>query len=333
MNTKPNIGLTTTGLSDKIAFRLARQPNHEMNIREILSSSEIRSLTARSDFWAIFLLLKTWLLIGLIFWFATSWTNPFSILLALLLLGGQQLGLTVIMHECGHQTFFASKRLNAIFGQYFAANPTFSDLHYYATTHAEHHRKAGTSEDPDLANYSSYPVKKGSFKRKLLRDVSGQTGFKLLSYVFGSAAGIFSGDSQRKAAAKPFVQQVLANVVLAIILGVVFAPWAYALWFGSILTSFMLIVRVRQVAEHAAVPDCLSPDPRDNTRTTLASWWERLLFAPNYVNYHLEHHFMASVPCYRLPDLHRLLRERNVLDNTPVFRSYYEVLNHAVLDH
>lgn len=287
-------------------------------------------MTARSDLWATFLLLKTWLLIALIFWAVTNWTNPLSILVALFLLGGQQLGLTVIMHECGHQTFFSSKKLNAFFGQYFAANPTFSDLHYYARTHAVHHRKAGTSEDPDLANYSAYPVNKSSFKRKIIRDLSGQTGVKLLAYVFGSAAGIFSGDSQQRQAAKPFAQQVLVNIMLAILLGVVFAPWAYALWFASILTAFMLIVRIRQVAEHAAVPDALNEDPRRNTRTTLASWWERLLFAPNYVNYHLEHHFMASVPCYRLADLHKLLRDRGVLDNNPVFSGYYQVLKHAV---
>lgn len=301
-----------------------------MNIRDTLSQSEIRRITARSDFWAAFLLIKTWLLIGLIFWFVTTWTNAFSVLVALLLLGGQQLGLTVIMHECGHQTFFASKKLNTLFGQFFAANPTFSDLHYYARTHAVHHRNAGTNEDPDLANYAAYPVSKDSFKRKVIRDITGQTGFKLLAYVFGSAAGVFSSDPKRRLAAKPFVQQVFVNLLLAIILGIVFAPWAYAIWFGSIVTSFMLIVRVRQVAEHAAVPDPLSEDPRKNTRTTLASWWERLLFAPNFVNYHLEHHFMASVPCYRLADLHKLLRQRGVLDNTPIFNGYYQVLQHAV---
>ncbi|MEM8499383.1 MAG: fatty acid desaturase family protein [Pseudomonadota bacterium] len=301
-----------------------------MNIRDILSTSEVRSMTSRSDLWAAFLLLKTWLLIGLIFWFVTNWTNVFSVVAALCLLGGQQLGLTVIMHECGHQTFFASKKLNVLFGQFFAANPTFSDLHYYARTHAEHHRKAGTSEDPDLANYSAYPISKDSFKRKVLRDITGQTGFKLLAYVFGSAAGVFTSDPKRRKAAKPFVQQVLVNLLLALLLGVVFAPWAYALWLGSIVTSFMLIVRVRQVAEHAAVPNPLSEDPRENTRTTVASWWERLLFAPNYVNYHLEHHFMASVPCYRLADLHKLLRQRGILDNTPVFNGYYRVIQHAV---
>jgi fatty acid desaturase len=92
----------------------------------------------------------------------------------------------------------------------------------------------------------------------------------------------------------------------------------------------MFIIRVRQVAEHAAVPDLFDPDPRMNTRTVDAPWWQRLLFAPNGVNFHMEHHFMASVPCYRLRALREHLRNRQALDNVPVFRGYAQVLRHAV---
>ena len=52
----------------------------------------------------------------------------------------------------------------------------------------------------------------------------------------------------------------------------------------------------------------MMPDPADdlrNTRTTLARWWERLLIAPNRVNYHLEHHLLMTVPHYNLPRMHR----------------------------
>jgi fatty acid desaturase len=33
-----------------------------------------------------------------------------------------------------------------------------------------------------------------------------------------------------------------------------------------------------------------------------------------HVNYHQEHHLMASVPCYRLPRMHRLLRAAGVVE-------------------
>ena len=74
------------------------------------------------------------------------------------------------------------------------------------------------------------------------------------------------------------------------------------------------------------------PDPSDplrNTRTTIATWWERLLLAPNRVNYHLEHHLLMTVPLYNLPRLHRLLEERGLLDGALVTRGYRAVLERA----
>ncbi len=78
------------------------------------------------------------------------------------------------------------------------------------------------------------------------------------------------------------------------------------------------------------MPNPLDADPRQNTRTTIASWWERACFAPNYANYHLEHHFMASAPCYRLRALHELLKSRGAYADTRIFHGYREVLQHAV---
>ena len=80
----------------------------------------------------------------------------------------------------------------------------------------------------------------------------------------------------------------------------------------------------------AGAPDLYDADPRNNTRTTIPRWWERLVFAPNYVNYHLEHHFMASVPCYRLKEMHALLKRRGFYDDTRIFQGYGEVLRHAI---
>jgi fatty acid desaturase len=44
----------------------------------------------------------------------------------------------------------------------------------------------------------------------------------------------------------------------------------------------------------------------------------------------MEHHFMASVPCYRLRELRKHLRLQHALDDVPVFRGYGQVLRHAV---
>ena len=54
-----------------------------------------------------------------------------------------------------------------------------------------------------------------------------------------------------------------------------------------------------------------------------------MLIAPNGVNYHLEHHLLMTVPHYNLPRLHRLLRDRGVLDGALVAHGYWSVLRDA----
>src|SRR5260221_11458298 len=77
------------------------------------------------------------------------------------------------------------------------------------------------------------------------------------------------------------------------------------MWLLPLVTWYQLISRIRNIAEHAVVPD--NDDPLRNTRTTYANHLERLLLAPYWVNYHLEHHLFMFVPCWRLPTAHRAL--------------------------
>jgi fatty acid desaturase len=255
--------------------------------------------------------------------------NPLTILLALLVIPGRQLSLAVLMHEAGHGTLFRTPWLNRWVGQWFCALPTFADLDSYAADHLLHHRYAGTIEDPDLPNYRHYPIGKESFRRKVWRDLSGQTGVKLLVGIIRGAAGITTR-GQRKGWGIP-LQQLLAQLVLGTLLWWLGIAWVYVLYLGAFLTLFMLIIRVRQIAEHGAVPNLLDRDPRSNTRTVLAPLWQRVLIAPSYVNYHLEHHLHPGVPCYRLPRLHALLMARGYLREGDLLRTYQDVLRHALV--
>ena len=300
-----------------------------MKVSELLSKQEIKYFTEKSDLQASWMFAFTWGSIFAIFTMAYLWTNPFMVLLAIVLLGGRQLALAILMHDCGHRVFFTSDWVNQFLGQWFASKPILQDMPIFAKDHLIHHRAAGTTDDPDLNNYKNYPVTKASFKRKMLRDITGQTGIKLLAYVVMSAKGIF--DPNKRQAAKPFAEMIFANIVLAVVVSLLMSPWVYLLWFAALMTSYMVVIRIRQVAEHGAVPDLFHEDPRQHARTTIPSWWERMLMAPNYVNYHLEHHFMASVPCYRLAELHQLLKMKGAYTDTRIFnKGYVEVVRHAI---
>ncbi|MCB1688069.1 MAG: fatty acid desaturase family protein [Halioglobus sp.] len=294
-----------------------------------MTRDEVAYFTARSDWQAARMVLQNWLFIAAIFAVAGAWPNPLTIAAAVILLAGRQLALSVLMHDCGHRTLFHSARLNDVVGQWLCALPVMNDQPSYARGHLEHHRKAGTAEDPDLSNYQAYPVSLASFRRKAFRDLTGQTGFKLMSYIFRGASGVIS--NEKRESALPFVQQLLVQLVLFLVLAAFGIAWTFILWVVAYMTVFMFIIRVRQIAEHAAVPNLFDPDSRLNTRTVDAPWWQRVIFAPCGVNFHMEHHFMASVPCYKLKELREHLRRRHALDGVPEFHGYGQVLRHVVI--
>jgi len=300
-----------------------------VRVMDLLTPEERRCLTARSDFRAAAMVLATWLvilgLLGLAGFYPSWWT----VVLVFLVLPGRQLSLAVLMHEAGHGTLFQHAGLNQWVGQWLCALPTFGDVESYARGHREHHKKAGSRDDPDLPNYAAYPVSISSFKRKILRDLTGQTGLKLLAGLFRGATDILGNDAGRGRSVLP--AQIAAQLVLAGVLWLMGIGWTYWLWLGTFLTTYMLVIRLRQVAEHAAVPNLYDLDPRLNTRTVDAPWWQRVLIAPSFVNFHMEHHLMASVPCYRLRAFRELLKQRGFLDNVPVFTSYVQVLRSAVV--
>src|SRR6185295_2095331 len=90
---------------------------------------------------------------------------------------------------------------------------------------------------------------------------------------------------------------LLVNLVLFAIPTALGYWWLYpVLWLVPLLTWMQLISRIRNIAEHAAVPD--DNDDLRNTRTTLIDPVTRALVAPYWVNYHLEHHLFLFVPCY-----------------------------------
>ena len=58
----------------------------------------------------------------------------------------------------------------------------------------------------------------------------------------------------------------------------------FLLWVVPSLTWYRLVVRIRNIGEHAVVPD--DDDRLRNTRTTTANLLERAFIAPYNVQYH-----------------------------------------------
>jgi fatty acid desaturase len=214
-------------------------------------------------------------------------------------------------------------------GNWLCAYPVWGDLVPYRPYHLQHHSKTWTKDDPDLALANPFPITHRSLARKIWRDLSGQTGWKRAKATLRRDLGRSQGHVRRLdfMGSRNLRGVVITNLILLGVLAATGHPALYLLWVVAWLTTYSLVMRIRSIAEHAMIDD--PADPLRNTRTTIARWWERLLVAPNCVNFHLEHHLAMTVPHYRLRRMHRLLRERGVLADACVTRGYLAVLQHA----
>lgn len=293
---------------------------------KLLTSEELRPFLQKSNAKGWRMLALNWALaaacFALVLWQATWYT----VLPAMLLLGGRQLGLAILMHECAHRSFMASPRLNDWVGTWLCGAPVGADMAGYRAYHMVHHVKTGTDADPDIANYANYPVSGASLARKVLRDVLGLSGLKSLLGLARLYAGAGSHWQRAKTLAWTTRRMLLAQLVLLALCAALGHPLLYLLWPASWLTSYQLYSRIRNAAEHGGLSGTRSDDFWANTRTTHAAWWARLTVAPNHVNFHFEHHLAPAVPCYNLPTLHHWLRQQGVFERAPYEPGYGQVL-------
>ncbi|MBK9635049.1 MAG: fatty acid desaturase [Bacteroidetes bacterium] len=75
----------------------------------------------------------------------------FTIVLALFIIGGKQLGCAIIMHDTSHYSLFKSRKTNIFIGNWFGAYPIIQNLEQYGPYHFQHHINTGTFDDPDLS--------------------------------------------------------------------------------------------------------------------------------------------------------------------------------------
>jgi fatty acid desaturase len=306
-------------------MRVARFDTHEAFTRE-----ETAAVSARSDLKGLWCVAHAWLVIGASMGLYALWPNPLTFIVAVILIGGRQLGLAILMHDAAHGVLMRTKAWNDPISQWLCAYPVFNDTIRYRYYHLVHHRNTQQPDDPDFSLSAPFPISRTSFWRKMMRDITGQTGFKQRQAQIKAALGK-PGEPFAKRFAS-FRQKlggpIVANLVLLAILTAVGKPHYYLMfWLLPLLTWQQVITRVRNIAEHAIVPD--NDDPFRNARTTYASWFERAVLAPYWVNYHVDHHLLMFVPCYNLPKLHRLLLAKGFGPRMEIQPNYISILTLA----
>jgi fatty acid desaturase len=304
--------------------------SHQIAARDLVTADQLATLRKRVEWKGMALIAHAWLVILGAMALVAVMPNPLTYVLAVMLIGSRQLGLFILMHEGAHRCFSRSERRNMAVSQWLCAYPVFADTAAYRRYHLQHHAHTQQADDPDLDLSAPFPITTASYRRKFLRDISGRTGYAQRKAQILNALGDPSWPLGRRA--RHFYDrlgpQIAVNALLWAGLAAVGIWWAYPLlWLVPLLTWLMVITRIRNIAEHAVVPD--ADDPLRNTRTTRANLLERAFIAPYFVNYHLEHHLLFYVPCYNLPKLHAILRRGPYAPRMEVRRGYRSVLRLA----
>jgi fatty acid desaturase len=296
--------------------------------------AELRQITPLRSLGAVAF---SWSCIAACFALYAAYPSALSVLIAWPVMSGRHLGLAILMHEGAHGLLLRNKPWNDRIGQWLTAYPTMTDMLLYRRAHFQHHRHTWTEQDPDRALAAALPVSRASFRRKMLRDLSGQTAYQRHRVYVRFAAGLTPQGKGLEgktlgAALGAFASNqrgfLITNALLLAALTALGRPEAYLLiWWLPAWTGYSVVLRLRSIAEHACVSD--PSDPLRQTRTTLAPFWLRFFLAPHHVNYHLEHHLFMTVPHYNLPRAHRLLAATGKLEHAEIAPSYVAVLRAA----
>jgi fatty acid desaturase len=340
------------------------------NPREIFAAADWAAITRISRWRGLWLSVHAWSVVGLttgvtawlwqISWIAGLVATP----IALAILGGRQLGLSILMHDGAHGLLHPKRNTNNFLGQWITGAATGSDLYAYRNYHLTHHKYTQQAEDPDLGLSQPFPTSHASLGRKFIRDLTGQTFYKQRSHQFAAAwqgamailLGVQSEAGKRdNSAGKPLnvqgrsgVDAPVTNIEgakltartvgrfllvqsIILMLSLVSFGWVpFLLWLTALATTFQLFLRVRNIAEHACTTTG-SADPFSHARTTIAGFAERVTVAPYWVNFHAEHHLFMGVPCYNLPVAHALLGQGGHHPRMTISRGYGEVMRQVVV--
>lgn len=244
-------------------------------------------------------------------WYAVGRTH-WIVVLALLFLHGTFYAFLVNgFHEFCHQTVFQTRYLNNVFLYIYSFLGWLNPVFFWAS-HQEHHKY--TLHPPDDLEVV-LPVKL-TLKSYLGFAFINPVGlYNRLVSVIRMSLGIVDGDwgnhlfppenIQQRRALFTWARILLIGHALIVVISLAAGQWmipvivTLAPFYGA---GFQYLFNE---AQHIGLSDNVS-DYRLNTRTILLNPFISFLYW--HMNYHIEHHMYAAVPCYNLAELHRLIQ-------------------------
>lgn len=274
--------------------------------------AELRTIPSWKNTWSVAWLYGQTILILTI---AVRLHHPVSWCVTFLLMGRTHAQFTSLMHEAAHRLLFANRKWNDLVGDWLLGFPVITSTPAYRRVHMTHHREEFGPEEPDIPLYANYPVTTASLRRKLVRDLTGRTGLKLLR---NQMRGFRSPDVRVR---RTLWKMVAVQVLIIAACAAAGHPWLYLfLWVAPYLTLWRVINRLRSIAEHGGLR--ADRDRRITTHSVVQHRLARFYLVPYNIGFHLAHHVDAGVPFRNLPRYHAMLRDARYVDDDYEYSSY-----------
>jgi fatty acid desaturase len=215
------------------------------------------------------------------------------------------------VHELGHNTVFRTKSFNAFFEKFFSFFG-WINFEMFDVSHTRHHRY--TLHQPD--DLEVVLPMKVIIRRMLVHGIIWFPGlWAPVLNAWRIATGKFKGEwelklfpegSPERARAMRWARILLAGHAAILVLSLYFHLWVlpFLTTFSAGVFGSLLQASVNST-QHIGLQDDVD-DFRLCCRTLTLNPCVQFLYW--HMNYHIEHHMFAAVPCYRLGRLHRLIK-------------------------
>jgi len=290
-----------------------------------LDQGKVRELSRLSPVRSVVRIAAEWTIIFATISISHRLRNPLVYILAVILIGSRQHVMVLLMHEATHWRLFNTKRLNDWICEPLVTWPVLASLRAFRYTHLAHHKNLNLSTDPDLLKKQEdpdwrFPVP----RRQLFWSVAKQfTGFGLW-YVFRIMRYINSDAAASGQTPRYRLTRLLYYVfVLAVIMYFQVFTLFLIYWLVPLFTCLIAFNKMRVLSEHPPIER--ESEYRVISRLRLSPL-DRLLFAPMYCYYHIEHHNYPSVPFFNLPKLYRALKANREYRESLKPVTYWELM-------
>ena len=207
-------------------------------------------------------------------------------------------------HEGFHFNLHPRPITSAVIGIFFSsAIPGFMAVGFYSS-HWMHHRFTNTQQDPDFLLFGRF---KSFWSRAFLARLSATSIYRRIALDIARGLplenirkGTFTYSEFQKLSILNFATQ---GFWFGIYIAITLFFWKFV-FLGLLisLVATILITGLNPYQEHGdtgiAIENC--------ARTRISKIYTVLMFGTNY---HFEHHLYPRVPCWRLPRLHRWLKQ------------------------